>query len=338
LLRAPDRRTQIWLESGTEGHLDLPRMRQAGFAGGFFAIYIPSPAEADAPDFEAMMESPPYDLPLPGLMTAAETQATALAMAGHLMWMERASEGMLKICRTAADLAFCKETGSIAAIMHMEGAEAIAPDLDALYAFHAMGLRSLGPVWSRPTVFGHGVPFRFPGDPDTGPGLTDAGKALVKACNELGIMIDLSHLNEKGFDDVVSLSDAPLVATHSNAHAVTPSTRNLTDRQLAMIRESDGMVGLNYATVFLRQDGRKATDCGWDPVMRHLDHLVDKLGEDHVGFGSDFDGAEVPDVISDVTGVPALIEEMRKHQYGEDLIEKIAHKNWLGLLERTWGA
>jgi len=193
-------------------------------------------------------------------------------------------------------------------------------------------------VWSRPTIFGHGVPFRFPGDPDTGPGLTDAGKQLVKVCNELRIMIDLSHLNEKGFDDVASLSDAPLVATHSNAHAVTPSTRNLTDRQLAMIRESGGMVGLNYATLFLREDGRKATDCGWDPVMRHLDHLVDKLGEDHVGFGSDFDGAELPDVIGDVTGVQALIGQMREHQYGEELIEKIARKNWVALLERTWGA
>jgi membrane dipeptidase len=95
-------------------------------------------------------------------MTAPETQATAISMAGHLMWMERASEGALKICRSSADLRACMKTGTIAAIMHMEGAEAIGPDLDALYAFHAMGLRSLGPVWSRPTVFGHGVPFRFP--------------------------------------------------------------------------------------------------------------------------------------------------------------------------------
>tara|TARA_R110000787_G_scaffold228522_1_gene336201 strand:+ start:325 stop:1401 length:1077 start_codon:yes stop_codon:yes gene_type:complete len=337
LLREPERRETLWLEQGLEGHLDLPRMREAGFAGGFFAIYIPSPEEDGAPDYQAMMDAPPYDLPLPPQMTAAETQATALAMAGQLMWMERASAGALKICRSSADLRACIKTGNIAAIMHMEGAEAIGPDLDALYAFHAMGLRSLGPVWSRPTVFGHGVPFRFPGDPDTGPGLTDAGKALVRACNELRIMIDLSHLNEKGFDDVASLSDAPLVATHSNAHAVTPSTRNLTDRQLAMIRESGGMVGLNYATVFLREDGRKSTDCGWDPVMRHLDHLVEKLGEDHVGLGSDFDGAELPDVIGDVTGVQALIEEMRARQYGEELIEKIARKNWIALLERTWG-
>jgi membrane dipeptidase len=284
------------------------------------------------------MDAPPYDLPLPDLIDTSGALPTAFAMAAQLLWMERVAKGALKICRSSADLRTCMQNGTIAAIMHMEGAEAIAPDLDALYAFHAMGLRSLGPVWSRPTVFGHGVPFRFPGYPDTGPGLTDAGKDLVRACNELKIMIDLSHLNEKGFDDVARLSDAPLVATHSNAHALTPSTRNLTDRQLAMIRESGGMVGLNYATVFLREDGRKATDCGWDPVMRHLDYLVDKLGEDHVGFGSDFDGAELPDVFGDVTGVQALIDQMREHQYGEELIEKIARNNWISLLERTWGA
>lgn len=336
LLGAPDRRETLWLERSTEGHLDLPRMQQAGFAGGFFAIYIPSPHEENTPDYQAMMDNPPYDLPLPALMGADQAQSIAIRMAGHLMWMERASKGALRICRSSSDLRACMTDGTIAAIMHMEGAEAIDPDLDALYAFHAMGLRSLGPVWSRPTVFAHGVPFRFPGDPDTGPGLTDAGKQLVTACNELRIMIDLSHLNEKGFDDVARLSDAPLVATHSNAHAITPSTRNLTDRQLAMIRESGGMVGLNYATVFLRADGRKATDCGWDPIMRHLDHLIDKLGEDHVGFGSDFDGADVPDVIVDVTGVPALINQMRERQYGEALIEKIARGNWVALLERTW--
>ncbi|WP_394690922.1 dipeptidase [Hoeflea sp.] len=337
LLGASDQRETLWLERGKEGHLDLPRMQQAGFAGGFFAIYIPSPHEENAPDYLAMMDQPPYDLPLPALIHADQAQPVAIRMAGHLMWMERASSGALKICRSSAELRSCIETGTIAAIMHMEGAEAIGPDLDALYAFHAMGLRSLGPVWSRPTVFGHGVPFRFPGDPDTGPGLTDAGKDLIRACNELRIMIDLSHLNEKCFDDVAKLSDAPLVATHSNAHTVTPSTRNLTDRQLQMIRESGGMVGLNYATVFLREDGRKSTDCGWDPVMHHLDHLIEKLGEDHVGFGSDFDGAELPDVIGDVTGVQALIEEMRARQYGEALIEKIARGNWVALLERNWG-
>ncbi|MBI1217538.1 MAG: peptidase [Rhodobacteraceae bacterium] len=338
LLRAPDRRAAIWLTGEGRGHLDLPRMKLGGFAGGFFAIYIPSPVAHDAPDFETMMDHPPFSLPLPELIGHEAAQPVALAMAAHLLWMERASEGRFKVCRTVAELRACLAGGVIAGIMHMEGAEAIDPGLDALYAFHAMGLRSLGPVWSRPTIFGHGVPFAFPSSPDTGPGLTEAGKDLIRACNELKIMVDLSHLNEKGFNDVAKISDAPLVATHSNAHDVTPSSRNLTDRQLAMIRESNGMVGLNFATVFLRPDGRKSPDMGWDPVLRHLDHLLANLGEDRVGLGSDFDGATLPQGIGDVTGLPNLVAAMRAHGYGEPLLHKICHENWLALLERTWGA
>ncbi|MEY8840506.1 dipeptidase, partial [Cribrihabitans sp. XS_ASV171] len=120
--------------------------------------------------------------------------------------------------------------GRMAAIFHIEGAEAIDPDLHMLDVFHAAGLRSLGPVWSRPTLYGHGVPFRFPSGPDTGAGLTDLGLRLVRRCNELGIMLDLSHLNEAGFWDVARQSSAPLVASHSNAHAICPHSRNLTDR------------------------------------------------------------------------------------------------------------
>ena len=338
LLRAPEKRAAIWLTGEGRGHLDLPRMKQGGFAGGFFAIYIPSPMAHDAPDFEAMMDNPPYTVPLPALIGHEAAQPVALAMAAHLLWMERASEGRFKVCRTVAEIRACLASGVIAGIMHMEGAEAIDPGLDALYAFHAMGLRSIGPVWSRPTVFGHGVPFAFPSSPDTGPGLTEAGLDLIRACNELKIMVDLSHLNEKGFNDVARISDAPLVATHSNAHDVTPSSRNLTDRQLAMIRETNGMVGLNFATVFLRPDGRKSPDMGWEPVLRHLDHLLANLGEDRVGLGSDFDGATLPQGIGDVTGLPALQAAMRTHGYGEALIAKISHENWLALLDRTWGA
>ena len=335
LLRSPDRRDEIWLTGEDKGHLDLPRMRKGGFAGGFFAIYISSPSDDSAPDKDEVMDHPPYALPLPEPVALAVAQPIALAMAGHLLWMERISGGALTICRSAQEVRAAIEEGSIAAIMHMEGAEAIGPDLDALYSFHAVGLRSIGPVWSCPTIFGHGVPFAFPGEPDTGPGLTDAGKALIKACNKLGVMVDLSHLNEKGFDDVAKLSDAPLVATHSNAHAVTPSTRNLTDRQLAMIADSGGMVGLNFATVFLRPDGRRSSAMSFEPILRHLDHLIEKLGEDHVGFGSDFDGAEMPEGIGDVTGLPALVSALRGHGYSQELLQKLCHENWLALLDKT---
>ncbi|MGB7262711.1 MAG: dipeptidase [Albidovulum sp.] len=336
LLRNPENRKAIWLKGEGKGHLDLPRMKAGGFAGGFFAVYIPSPTPHDAPDYEAIMDAPPYDLPLPELIGHQAAQPVAAEMIGHLMWMERT--GALRICRTVADIRAAMAAGQIAAILHMEGAEPIGADLDALYLWHAAGLRSLGPVWSRPTVFGHGVPFRYPGDPDTGPGLTDAGKRLVRTCNELKIMLDLSHLNEAGFNDIAALSDAPLVATHSNAHAVNPSTRNLTDRQLGVIRASDGMVGLNFGTVFLSDDGRKSAFKGWDPVLRHLDHLIDKLGEDRVGFGSDFDGTTMPADLGDAAGLPRLIDALRAHGYDEALLRKLAHENWLAVLERTWGA
>jgi len=335
LLRDPANREAIWLTGEGKGHLDLPRMKAGGFVGGFFAVYIPSPKAHDSPDYEAVMNNPPYDLPLPDLIGDVAAQPVAMAMVGHLMWMERT--GALAICRSTADIRSAMAAGKIAAILHMEGAEAIGEDLDALHVWHGVGLRSLGPVWSRPTVFGHGVPFRFPGEPDTGPGLTDAGKRLVKECNALKIMLDLSHLNEAGFNDVAALSDAPLVATHSNAHAVTRSTRNLTDRQLRMIAETKGMVGLNYATSFLREDGKQSADIGWEPVLKHMDHLLSVLGEDHLGLGSDFDGATIPQGIGDVAGLPNLLEAFRAHGYGEALIEKLAWKNWLAVLDRTWG-
>ena len=173
--------------------------------------------------------------------------------------------------------------------------------------------------------------------PDTGPGLGDAGKALVRACNALRILVDLSHLNAAGFRDVAALSDAPLIATHSNVHALCESTRNLTDWQLRAIRESRGLVGLNFATGFLRPDGRMRADTGLDLMVRHLDALLEALGEDGVGLGSDFDGALVPAAIGDAAGLPRLLAAMAESGYGRALIEKIAWRNWLDVLERTIG-
>lgn len=335
LHNAPENREAIWLTGEGKGHLDLPRMKSAGFAGGFFAIYIPSPVAHDAPDYQQAMEHPPFSLPLGDLITAAQALPIAMSMANQLLWMERSAAGAFKLCRSAGEVRAALANGIIAGLMHMEGAEAIDDSLDALYTFHAMGLRSIGPVWSRPTIFGHGVPFAYPSGPDTGAGLTDAGKRLVRACNDLRIMLDLSHMNEAGFNDIARLSTAPLVATHSNAHAVTPSSRNLTDRQLGVIRDSGGMVGLNYATSFLRRDGGQRADMGWDDILRHLDHLLAQLGEDHLGLGSDFDGATIPACIGDVTGLPALQKAMRDHGYGGALMQKLCSENWLSLLDRT---
>lgn len=339
LAEAPQNRAKIWLTGEGQGHLDLPRMKKGGFAGGLFAIYVPSPPEpGPAVDHDALMAKPPYDLPLPAPLALGPAQLETFRAASLLLWMERAAPEDFRLCRSAREIAAARAAGAIAGVMHLEGAEAIDEDLDTLYALHEMGLRSLGPVWSRPTIFGHGVPFRYPSGPDTGPGLTDAGQRLVKACNDLRVMIDLSHLNEAGFWDVARASQAPLVATHSNAHAVTPSSRNLTDKQLAAIAESGGMVGLNFGTLFLRPDGRRSPDTPWDDLLRHLDHLLAKLGEDHVGFGSDFDGVEVPKVLGDATGLPALMKTLTAHGYSASLLQKLAWDNWQRVLHRTWGA
>ncbi len=331
----PQAADKLWLDGDGAGHLDLPRMNKGGFAGGLFAIYVPS--EGDFGDIDAAMDAPPFDVALSEPVLLGKAQPVALAMAGALMRMERVSGGAFRVCRTTAEINAARTAGAIAGVMHMEGAEAIGPDLDALHVWQAAGLRSLGPVWSRPTVFGHGVPFRYPGDPDTGPGLTEAGRDLVRVCNELRILIDLSHLNAAGFDDIAGLSDAPLVASHSCAHAICPSTRNLTDRQLGAIRATGGLVGLNFATCFLRPDGRRGADVGFDVILRHLDHLIEALGEDHVGFGSDFDGATVPAPLGDVAGLPALQAALRARGYDATLVGKLCYGNWLAVLEATWG-
>lgn len=327
-------RDNLWLHGDGSGHMDLPRLRTGGMMGGFFAIWTPSPEGPNDAAAIKLMENPPFSMSLPDEVTSVDALPHALAQAANLLAMERT--GTLKICHSAADIRAAKSAGLIAAIMHIEGAEPIA-DLDALHLWHALGLRSLGPVWSRPTRYGHGVPFAFPSLPDTGPGLTDAGRDLVRECNKLRIMLDLSHLNEAGFNDVAQLSDAPLVASHSCAHALSASSRNLTDRQLDVIAQSQGLVGLNYASGFLRPDGKRLAFDGFGIMLRHLDHMLSILGEDGVALGSDFDGALMPRDLADAASLQNLINAMLAHGYGQELVEKIAWKNWVNVLERSWG-
>lgn len=314
---------------GGPGHIDLPKARKGGFAGGFFAIFVPG---GGAFSLDAL-RNPPYDVPLPEAVDEAVALKIALEQARILLDLH--ARGDLSLCRTAAQIRAAMDAGHVAAIMHLEGAEAIGPDLAALDVLHAAGLRSIGPVWSRPTVFGSGVPFRFPSGPDIGPGLTDAGRALVSRASELRMVVDLSHLNAAGFFDVAEMG-LPLVATHSNAHALCPHARNLTDDQLHAIGQTGGMAGLNFATAFLRPDGRMVPEDALDHMARHLAHMIDLAGESHVGLGSDFDGAIVPREIANAGGLDALRDELVRAGFGSDLIERIFWRNWIETLDRIW--
>ena len=314
-----------FLDGEPVGHIDLPRAQKGGLGGGLCAVYVPSPSrELDANG---------------NLATPSQSDAlkTTLAMSAILEKIERKSEGKVRICRTAADIRDAFAKGIFASVYHIEGVEAFSEDLDALYVLHAAGLRTLGPVWSRPNIFAHGIPFRFPSSPDIGPGLTDHGKALIRACNELKVMVDLSHMNEKGFWDIAALSDAPLVASHSNAHVLCQQSRNLTDKQLDAIRDTGGLVGLNFGVSFLREDGRRDPDTGLEELVRHADYIVNRIGIDHLALGSDFDGTTISAKLRDVADLQLVIDAFRKHGYDDASIVKLAHANWINVLERTWG-
>lgn len=318
----------VFFERDSTGHVDLVRAREGGLAGGFCAIYTRSPGQREG------VWPPPHPPPTPSFEEASRVTLAGIA---RLSRLERESNGALSIVRTAAQIEDCIQAGRFASLMHIEGAEAIDEEFEALEVYHRAGLRSLGPVWSRPNAFGHGVPFDFPGSPDSGAGLTPAGQELVRACNRLRIVVDLSHLTEAGFWDVAAITDAPLVATHSNAHALTPSPRNLTDHQLAAIRDSGGMVGVNFAVTFLRADGAGVADTPLTDVVRHIDYLVARVGIDGVGFGSDFDGAMIPAGIGDASGLPRLLDALRHAGYDEPALRKLAHGNWVRVLRATWG-
>jgi membrane dipeptidase len=324
-----------FLDGEDAGHIDLKKARAGSFVGGLFAMYSPSPGNFAS--LSKQMTGGSYAVPLPAPLPIEEARKSVSGELAILMRILRQSQGAVTLCKTAAEIHAALARGSLAVVLHLEGAEAIDADLNFLEVLYAAGLRSLGPVWSRNNIFGHGVPFQFPAGPDLGDGLTAAGERLVGACNDLKILVDLSHITEKGFWDVARLSKAPLVATHSNAHALCPSPRNLTDKQLAAIRDSSGMVGLNFATCFLRPDGNMIADTEVELMVRQLDYLIDKLGEDHVGLGSDFDGATVPAKIGSAAGLPVLIEALRRSGYSEPLLQKLGTANWLSVLERTIG-
>lgn len=323
--------TTSFFERAEWSQLDLPRAREGGLAAGFFAVFIED--EFTLKLIQNFDPTKDYEMPT---IEFNHAQKMTMAMVANLFRIEAQSRGQVKVVRNISELEHCIQNGIFAAILHFEGAEQIDTDLHALEVYYRAGLRSLGIVWSRPTPFGYGVPFKFPASPDIGPGLTKAGKALVRACNRLGILIDLSHLNEKGFWDVAALSHAPLVATHSNVWNLCKLPRNLTDKQLDAIKESDGMVGVNMVSLLAREDARNETNTPIEVIVRHFDYLVKRIGIDRVGFGSDFGVAIAPKRLADASMFPNLVRALRKAGYDDEALRKLTHENWLRVLRKTW--
>jgi membrane dipeptidase len=322
-----------FLMRSADGHLDLPRALDGGLAGGLFAM-MARPQQAPVDDL--VVTKTGYEVRLAEPLNRAYARGKIEAQLNALKRLEARADGKMRIATSVTEIDALTRAGSLAVVLHMEGADAIDADLLELETLYRSGLRSLGLVWSRPNIFGHGVPFAWPRSPDTGPGLTPAGKDLVGACNRLGIMIDVSHLNEKGFWDVARLSSAPLVATHACVHAICPSTRNLTDRQLDAVRESHGIVGVSFSVNDVRPDADLNEDTPLELLTRHFHYLADRIGVDHVAIGSDFDGATIPAAIGDVSGLPNLILALRTRGFDENAIRKIAFDNWMRIFHASW--
>ncbi|WP_394213352.1 dipeptidase [Psychrobacter piscatorii] len=333
--------TRLWLSSADDpvhdfiygtlpGHLDLARCRQAGWMGGLFSIFLPPYAYVKNNHPDKLSNPSNSDF------TAQEIVDICCAQLEFAQQLQDRSNGQIQICTSVAQIKSCQQNQQLAIVLHLEGAEFLAIEPELLDVFYEAGLRSIGPLWNRKSLFGDGLNASFPHSPNTGSGLTREGKDLILACRDKHMLIDVSHMNERAFWDTLEIADQPIVATHSNAHVLCAQARNLTDQQLAGIKQSGGLVGVNFDVAFLRADGQRDTQTSLDVIVDHLDYLIDHLGEDQVGFGSDFDGCLLPDELSDISQISKLIERMQQRHFSDTLIEKITSKNWFRVLGEIW--
>jgi len=305
------RQKRDFLTESTEGHVDWPRAQKGGLGGTFVSIFLND--------------------------RKAEQNAVGYAMEelnDYLRIGDR-SGGEVRVVRTAPELDAALEAGAFAGILHFEGADPISRSLKELRVFYETGLRSIGLVWSRSTIFAEGV--RFEGRQPT-TGLTDAGLELVAECGRLGVVVDVSHLSPEGFWDLVRVTERPFVATHSCVKAISPHVRNLDDAQIRAIADKDGTIGINFATAFLRPDMERNADVPLELVVRHFEHVIDLVGDRHVSFGSDYDGADVPRELSDATRLPVLLRAFERRGWSDDRIERVANGNFRRVLGAVWRA
>ena len=306
LLRAVEGKLKLG-ERSSEGHLDLPRLREGGVTAQVFAIFV---EDRYLPAGAAKQTSRVLD----AFYRELEVNADALVLATK-----------------AGDVEEAKAAGKAAAVIGFEGAEALEGDLALLRMFYRLGLRLLTVTWSRRNQAGDGV---F--EARTGGGLTSFGLRLVTECNNLGIILDISHLAPAGVRDVLEASSAPVIASHSNAHALCPNPRNLTDEQLVAVAAKGGVVGATFVPAFIAEE---RTEASLEKLLDHIDHMVKVAGIDHVGLGSDFDGFPPPPPVGleDVTCLSGITAGLIGRGCSEEDVRKILGLNFLRVFRQVAG-
>lgn len=236
---------------------------------------------------------------------------------------------IIRQARTPAELEETLSRGLRAAVLSVEGGAALAGRLENLDRLWKEGVRMLTLTWNGVNEIGSGS--------DSQQGLTAFGKEAVARMEQLGMMVDVSHLNDPGFWEVAKLARRPFLASHSNSRAVRAHSRNLTDQQFMAIRDAGGIVGINFCGAFLVDSKGWTSKVTPEQLMAHVLHFLDLHGEDTVALGSDFDGATVPDFIGDVTGLGTLREVMLAAGLGEELTDKICFQNAMDFWKRYEG-
>ncbi len=296
---------------------------KSSFMGGLFEIFIPpinKPVLKQTPEgFEAdypTMQHFEHAL-MANLRECASFIRSEFIKREEINWIRKRQQLENLITDTRAAL-----------LLHLADADAIDENLQMLDIFYALGVRSMGITWSRQNKFGYGSAYKFPGHPDDGPGLTKSGIQLVDKCNSLGIVIDNAHLNEAGFNDVAGNSSKPIVISHGTPHALNPSSRSFTDEMLKIVADTNGIVGISL-------EGAKETKAGYtNDMVRHIEYVINKIGDKHVGFGSDMIQS------ADSTGtfktlLPNVVNLMKSKGYKQTTIDKIAFENWRRVLRDT---
>jgi membrane dipeptidase len=310
LLRVLDGQLRLG-ERSENGHLDLPRMKEGGVTAQIFACFVRRQ------------------------FIPARATAEALRIVDTFYEEMASNAATLTLATSAADIKRAKAEGKIAGVLSLEGAEALAGDLGVLRMFYRLGVRNVGLTWNFRNEAADGV-----GEARTGGGLTEFGVKLVKEMNRLGMMIDVAHLAPAGVRDVLALSEAPVIASHANAHALCscascPHRRNLTDEQLEGIAANGGVVGVTFVPAFVTEDPNQAT---LERTLDHIDHIVHVAGVDHVGLGSDFDGfyeKEVNVGLEDVTKMPGISAGLLTRGYKPEDARKILGGNFLRVFSRA---
>ncbi len=292
---APEYRRRDLTRWSKGGHLDLPRMKAGGINAQIFACF---------PGVDRLRANPTS-----GALQRLEALYDLIARV----------PGQLTLVQTADDLARLTPDGPIGAILGLEGAEALDGQMSLLHTFFRLGVRNIGLTWDprNAAADGSGAGTDF--------GLTPFGRDLVQACNELGVMVDVSHLNAAGLEDVLEISSKPIIASHSNADAVYHHRRNLNDAQIRAIADAGGVIGATFINYFIRADAANAT---LDDYLDHIDHLVQVGGVEHVGVGSDYDGGSMLAALDSGEKYPALTAGLLRRGYAPADISKILGENF----------